>query len=172
MILKWTAAWYELDQTIIVGDKDWFYLPSDENNHFFFNELYQSNSFIRKKLEIERITHPVLGNVKGIVTIGLDYTIYLTDGTMLEVNAEENPGQIYNSSLAIDDWTFDVEVRILDEAYDIPEDRTLQDAARRYKALLGLTDQLCDLALAKDAFAVTADIAVFSVVKPIALCNS
>lgn len=116
MILKWTAAWYELDQTIIVGDKDWFYLPSDENNHFFFNELYQSNSFIRKKLEIERITHPVLGNVKGIVTIGLDYTIYLTDGTMLEVNAEENPGQIYNSSLAIDDWTFDVEVRILDEA--------------------------------------------------------
>ena len=107
MILKWTAAWYELDQTIIVGDKDWFYLPSDENNHFFFNELYQSNSFIRKKLDIERITHPVLGNVKGIVTIGLDYTIYLTDGTMLEVNAEENPGQIYNSSLAIDDWTFD-----------------------------------------------------------------
>ena len=99
MILKWTAAWYELDQTIIVGDKDWFYLPSDENNHFFFNELYQSNSFIRKKLEIERITHPVLGNVKGIVTIGLDYTIYLTDGTMLEVNAEENPGQIYNSSV-------------------------------------------------------------------------
>ena len=57
MILKWPAAWYELDQTIIVGDKDWFYLPSDENNHFFFNELYQSNSFIRKKLDIERITH-------------------------------------------------------------------------------------------------------------------
>ena len=30
MILKWSAAWYELDQTIIVGDKAWFYLPSDE----------------------------------------------------------------------------------------------------------------------------------------------
>ena len=97
------------------------YAPEDDNNFTAF-------------------THPVLGNVKGIVTIGLDYTIYLTDGTMLEVNAEENPGQIYNSSLAIDDWTFDVEVRILDEAYDIPEDRTLQDSARRYKALLGLTD--------------------------------
>jgi hypothetical protein len=33
-----------------------------------------------------------------------------------------------------------VEVRILDEAYDIPEDHTLKDAIRRYKALLGLTD--------------------------------
>ena len=82
MILKWNAAWYELDQTIIVGDKDWFYLPSDENNHSFFNELYQSNSFIRKKLLIEKISHPILGGVRGIVAIGLDYTIYLTDGTV------------------------------------------------------------------------------------------
>ena len=140
MILKWNAAWYELDQTIIVGDKDWFYLPSDENNHSFFNELYQSNSFIRKKLLIEKILHPILGGVRGIVAIGLDYTIYLTDGTMLEVNAEEEPGQIYNSSLVIDDWTFDVQVRVLDEADDIPEDHTLKDAIRRYKVLLGLTD--------------------------------
>ena len=59
---------------------------------------------------------------------------------MLEVNAEEEPGQIYNSSLIIDDWTFDVEVSILDDADDIPEDWTLKDAIRRYKGLLGLTD--------------------------------
>ncbi len=57
-----------------------------------------------------------------------------------KVNAEEEPGQIYNSSLIIDDWTFDVEVSILDDADDIPEDRTLKDAIRRYKGLLGLTD--------------------------------
>lgn len=87
-----------------------------------------------------RLGHPVLGDVKGIVAIGLDYTVYLTDGTVLEVNAEEEPGQIYNSSLIIDDWTFDVEVSILDDADDIPEDRTLKDAIRRYKGLLGLTD--------------------------------
>ena len=92
MILKWTAAWYELDQTIIVGDKDWFYLPSNENNHSFFNELYQSNSFIRKKLEIDKISHPVLGDVKGIVAIGLDYTVYLADGTDLGPRAELNEG--------------------------------------------------------------------------------
>lgn len=103
MILKWTAAWYELVQTIVVGDKAWFYLPSDENKHSFFSDLYQSNSFIRKRLEIMRITHPLLGDVWGIVTIGLDYTIYLSDGTVLEVNAEEHPGQIYDSSVVIDD---------------------------------------------------------------------
>ncbi len=142
MILKWTAAWYELDQTIVVGDKAWFYLPSDENKHSFFSDLYQSNSFIRKRLEIMRITHPLLGDVWGIVTIGLDYTIYLSDGTVLEVNAEEHPGQIYDSSVVIDDWTFDVEVNVLDEA-DMPENvkpETLKEAASRYKALLGITE--------------------------------
>lgn len=142
MILKWTAAWYELDQTIVVGDKAWFYLPSDENKHSFFSDLYQSNSFIRKRLEIMRITHPLLGDVWGIVTIGLDYTIYLSDGMVLEVNAEEHPGQIYDSSVVIDDWTFDVEVNVLDEA-DMPENvkpETLKEAASRYKALLGITE--------------------------------
>jgi hypothetical protein len=29
MILKWTAAWYELDQTIIVGDKLCKILPGE-----------------------------------------------------------------------------------------------------------------------------------------------
>ncbi len=142
MILTWTAAWYELDQTIIVGDKNLFYLPSDENNHSFFNDLYQSNSFIRKELRIERITHPILGDVQGIVTIGLDYTVYLADGTVLEVNAEENPGQIYDSSIVIDNWTFDVEVTSINEADSLENDKneTLKDAVNRYKLLLGITD--------------------------------
>ena len=142
MVLKWSAAWYEQDQTIIVGDKAWFCLPSDEKNHSFITDFYQRNSFIRKKLKIKKITHPVLGNVRGIVTIGLDYTIYLADGTMLEVNAEEQPGQIYDSSVVIDDWTFDVEVALIDEA-DSPEydkKETLKDSVRRYKELLGITE--------------------------------
>ena len=57
MVLKWSAAWYEQDQTIIVGDKAWFCLPSDEKNHSFITDFYQRNSFIRKKLDIEWITH-------------------------------------------------------------------------------------------------------------------
>ncbi len=142
MILKWTAAWYELDKTIVVGDKAWFLLPSDEKKHSFFNDLYQSNSFIRKRLEIMRITHPVHGDVNGIVTIGLDYTFYLADGTVLEVNAEEHPGQIYDSSVMIDDWTFDVEVNVVDEA-DLQEhdkNESLKDAVSRYKVLLVITE--------------------------------
>lgn len=46
------------------------------------------------KLEIFRITHPILGEVKGIITIGLDYTVYLANGEIIEVNAEENFGSI------------------------------------------------------------------------------
>ena len=76
------------------------------------------------------------------MTIGLDYTIYLADGTVLEVNAEEQPGKIYDSSVLVDDWTFDVEVALVDEA-DSPEHdkkETLKDAASRYKILLGITE--------------------------------
>ena len=61
---------------------------------------------------------------------------------MLEVNAEEQPGQIYDSSVVIDDWTFDVEVALIDEA-DSPEydkKETLKDSVRRYKELLGITE--------------------------------
>ncbi|WP_303790054.1 hypothetical protein [Ruminococcus flavefaciens] len=141
MILKWTAAWYELDQTVIVGDKALFYLSIDEKS-ILFNDLYQSNSFIRKRLEIMRITHPVLGNVNGIVTIGQDYSFYLADGTMLEANSEEQPGRIYDFFVVIDDWTFDVEVNVLDEA-DLQENdkkESLKDSVSRYKVLLGITE--------------------------------
>ncbi|MBQ8959833.1 MAG: hypothetical protein IJ071_01250 [Ruminococcus sp.] len=142
MILTWKASWYELDQTIIVGDKDWFYLLSDDTDHSFFSDLYQSNSFIRKELRIERITHPILGDVRGIVTIGLDYTIYLADGRVLEVNAEEDPGHIYDPSVVIDNWTFDVEVTFINEkdlAGNVKK-RSLKDTVSRYKVLLGITE--------------------------------
>ena len=45
-------------------------------------------------LEILKITHPVLGDVKGIVTVGcgMDFTLYLCDGTVYRVNSEEWPG--------------------------------------------------------------------------------
>ena len=76
------------------------------------------------------------------MTIGLDYTIYLADGTILEVNAEEHPGQIYDSSVVIDDWTFDVEGAVLDEA-DLPEHdkkESMKETVIRYKVLLGITE--------------------------------
>ena len=139
MILKWTAAWYELDQTIIVGDKDWFYLLKCENSLSFANGLGYGCD-IQKKLEIVRIKHPILGDVRGIVTIGLDYTVYLMNGVFMIVNAEEHPGKIRDSSIVIDNWSFDVEVNVLDETANLMEGKTLNEAVRRYKSLLGLTE--------------------------------
>ena len=145
MILKWTAEWYELDQTIIVGDKAWFSLPAEEKDHSFGSgmELDSKEHFTEKKLEIISITHPVLGDVRGIVTIGLDYTVYLASGEVLEVNAEEHPGQIYDSSYKVDDWTVYVKAEIIDDTAD-PEKNSImkkpEDIVSHYKALLKITD--------------------------------
>ena len=66
------------------------------------------------RAEILTINHKQLGRIKGIITIGLDYTIYLEDGRVLSVNAEEDPGKIYNDSINIEEWRFDVEVNIVE----------------------------------------------------------
>lgn len=58
------------------------------------------------KAEILKITHPELGAIKGIITIGLDYSIYLSDGNVIIVNAEETPGKIYDSRYVISGWSF------------------------------------------------------------------
>ena len=144
MILKWTAAWYEEDQTVIVGEKGWFSLPKDDNSCFYTGGSFPDREKWQK-MEIIRITHSVLGDVKGIVTIGLDYTIYLMNGTILEVNAEEHPGEIYDSPLVINDWTFDVEVKLLDNTEDAEStehnSRKKRKAfADQCKALLGISE--------------------------------
>lgn len=98
MTVKWEPYWYELDQSVVVGDIDLFYLSKDG--------LSLMNGAVRKDdrevgARIERITHPELGEVRGIITIGLDYTIYLSDGTALLVDAEESPGKLYDPPSAV-----------------------------------------------------------------------
>ena len=86
MIIKWKPFWYELDWPIVVGDVDWFDV---KNDGYFYNGVLskeQRKDFSFMKIEIERIIHPVLGEVKGIITFGLDYTIYLANGEIIEVN--------------------------------------------------------------------------------------
>ena len=134
MLVKWTPSWYELDETIIVGDTDWFCITKDG---FFYNDLLRGEEkYI--KLEILNISHPVLGDIKGIITIGLDYTIYLNNGATIEVNAEEDPGKIYDTRYTVEDWTFDVCVNVLEAG----EQRVLsrKEYIDKYKKLLGVSD--------------------------------
>lgn len=110
----WTPGWYELDQSLIVGQRQrfWFFAkpPVDDNqpvvDYVFFNQMAVSaNSQIRyaKVLDIE---HPELGPLQRVDTEGLDYIFYPVDGTEFVVNAEENPGLIYGEEeLVIDDWS-------------------------------------------------------------------
>ncbi len=85
VIVKWIPQWYELDRSIVV------------------------------KAKILSINHLELGDIKGIITIGLDYSIYLSDGSIIIVNAEESPGDIENSKHVVREWEFDVQINIIEK---------------------------------------------------------
>ncbi len=107
MIVEWTPKWYELDQCIVVGDEDLFYLSNEK----CFADDFDRDAY-EVRAEVLSINHKQLGRIKGIITIGLDYTIYLWDGRVLCVNAEENPGKIENETMEIKEWKFDVEIKV------------------------------------------------------------
>ncbi len=153
MIVKWKPGWYELDQSLVVGDTDLFYLSKD--NLYFASGLLSSGSYDHEvKAKILKITHPELGAIRGIITIGLDYSIYLNDGETILVNAEESPGKIYDPKYIVSEWEFDVHLNIIEksgltamernyEKYKIlsQNEREAQrrERIRRYKVLLGLS---------------------------------
>ena len=64
-----------------------------------------------------------MGAVRKVDTRNLDYTITLADGTELRVNAEEEPGKLYErageqwrrSSKVVGNWRFVVEFEALSE---------------------------------------------------------
>lgn len=149
MDLKWKANWYELDQAIVVGDIDYFYLTKD--NNFFASALDSLNSLRVVKAKIQKITHPELGDVKGIITFGLDYNIYLTDGNVITVEAEERPGTIEysTSTYIVNQWIFDVQIDLIDESQITKEEyinavkankQSLTEIKKKYKELLGLNE--------------------------------
>lgn len=145
MFVEWTPKWYELDQCIVVGDVDLFY---------FSNEKCFSDDFNRDayevRAEIISINHTQLGKIKGIITIGLDYTIYLWDGRVLYVNAEENPGKIENEAIDIKEWKMDVEIKLVErtgftlgervQIMNPTEKKSLHNQlVEKYKRLLGIS---------------------------------
>lgn len=155
MTVKWKPAWYELDQSIVVGDVDFFYLSKDMR--CFYNG-FLGNDKRTIKAEILDISHPELGTVKGIIAIGFCYSIYLSDGNEIIVEAEEYPGYIEGSKYAIKEvteWDFDVQIRIIEETdlssgkrFQIltPTERKAykQERIKRYKYLLDLSEVIWD----------------------------
>lgn len=110
----WTPGWYELDQSLVVGQNQrfWFFqtapsLNSDEPIDFvFFNQMASTANAQVRYARVLDIEHPDLGPLQRIDTDGLDYIFYPTEGPEVVVNAEEEPGSVYdNDDIEIADWS-------------------------------------------------------------------
>jgi len=147
MILTWEPNWYELDQTVIVGDIDYFYLDKDEKT--FAND-FTSSEDKEVRGEIIKITHRELGELLGVLTIGLSYKFFLKDGKSIQVDAEENIGQIeYPNDIKVNDWLFNVKLNVLEVTGLSSQERTKRtmkperlklekERKERYKRLLNI----------------------------------
>jgi len=128
--VAWVPGWYELDQALETGlTKEfafWRVVPEHLRGPqllVMYNDLWDAKDVLLARGTIAAISHPELGEIRKLDTRGLDYTITLTDGTELLVNAEEEPGKLYErvgerwieSNRTIPDWRFVVEFEGLSE---------------------------------------------------------
>jgi hypothetical protein len=125
----WQPSWYECDQAIRVGqiaEFDFFKTPPpyvmNEGKRVFYHGRYiyqgsyvedQRYLFETIRLRIVSIRHPQLGSIESIDTEGLDYTFLMMDARIIKVNAEEEPGRIYEYPVPIGDWRIYVQSEIL-----------------------------------------------------------
>ncbi|MCH5270351.1 MAG: hypothetical protein J1E83_06330 [Lachnospiraceae bacterium] len=148
VIVRWKPQWYELDQSIVVGDVDLFYLSKDM---LYFANGFADDNDCEVKAKVLSINHLELGDIKGIITLGLDYSIYLSNGNIIIVNAEESPGTIENSKYVVREWGFEVQINIIEKTGLSSKERLKmlgsnekkvlqQECIKRYKALLDLAE--------------------------------
>ena len=111
----WTPGWYELDQTLTLGERQKFWFFHDppqamikdklRPEFVFFNQMSSFANCEVRYARIEEMSHPKLGRLQRIDTDGLDYIFVPVIGPEVAVNAEEDPGYTYDSQLDIEDWT-------------------------------------------------------------------
>ena len=130
VVAAWIPGWYELDQPLEVGFTGEFVFWKVVPDHLrcserlvFYNTIWHAGDGVFASGKIVGIRHHELGEVRKIDTCGLDYTITLVDGTELLVNAEEEPGKLFEGRLGnwkeskkvIEDWRCEVAFESLSE---------------------------------------------------------
>ncbi|HMP79801.1 MAG TPA: hypothetical protein PKD54_10145 [Pirellulaceae bacterium] len=121
IILRWTPRWYGLDPPLVCGEPvELIGFPDEQGvGHddptsaavlSFCHRMDVPESAQRLWATILHIRHPVLGSVRTVNTIGLDYVLVLESGQHISVNAEEEPGTTSDWPEPIADWTLEVEV--------------------------------------------------------------
>src|SRR5580765_5269773 len=128
----WVPGWYELDQPLEVGLEGEFIFWRIVPEHFriperlvLYNDTWRPGQGVFAHGKIAAIRHPDLGDIRKVDTRDLDYTITLMDGTVLGVNAAEEPGKMYErqsgawvmSPRVIAVWKLEVEFEFLSEPY-------------------------------------------------------
>lgn len=120
----WIPGWYELDQTLVLGERQkyWFFqdppeaMPlAKEVELAFYNQLDSTRNCVVRYARIVEMYHPVLGPLLKIDTDGLDYIFFPVEGEEVVVNAEEEPGSIYDGDHSINDWTVMVKLSDVSE---------------------------------------------------------
>jgi hypothetical protein len=143
-LATWIPSWYELDAPLRVGDEDDFYFWRNVPTHLcgsealvFYNSLWRPEDVLVAHGTVVAIVHPELGSIHEVDTRGLDYTITLADGVLLKVDAEENPGLVYEfvncvyvpSPRKVTAWRFAVNLQDLSDPAPPPVPFQCNDAA-------------------------------------------
>ena len=84
--------------------------PEIEIDLVFFNTVFDADLRQVRRCTIEHIENPEIGQINEILTDGLDYQVNLPDGRTLMINAEEEPGKIYDPRLSVKNWTLVVQL--------------------------------------------------------------
>lgn len=107
--LIYTPSWYEMDQPLILGKKDKFYISKDKKS---FSNEFASYDDVEIEGIITKIYHPEPGEFKELNTKGLVYRFYKIDGSLIKVEAEETPWHIEYppGHKDITNWDFEVEL--------------------------------------------------------------
>ena len=111
----WTPGWYELDQTLALGERQkfWFFQTppdecltvADDLDFVFYNQLDSTQNCIVRYAKIVEMQHRELGELLKVDTDGLDYIFFPAGSEEIVVNAEEEPGSTYDSDLEVADWS-------------------------------------------------------------------
>lgn len=107
---EYNLDWYELSQSIAVGDSKEFYFFKEIEPLTFYCGILHLDRAVKNRCKIEEITHSELGRIKSINTEGLDYHITLEAGDEFTINAEEEPGTVYGFHHPPQSWIFKVKL--------------------------------------------------------------
>jgi hypothetical protein len=118
----WKPFWYELDQTIVVGDRDVFFFESEpalavaqqegaSDAALVFANGGASENDWGAMATIRSIGHGIFGPLRAVLTEGLDYTVVPDGRAPFAIEAEETPGLVYHLNHVLDDQRFLVVVQ-------------------------------------------------------------